>query len=1423
MLSKLSVKKPYTVLVGVILIIVLGVVSFTKMSADLLPDINLPYVVVMTTYPGASPETVETVVTSPIESSMATIANIEGITSQSAENYSVVILEFAQGANMDSVSLDMRESLDLLEGYWPDEVGTPIIMKLNPNMLPTMITAVGMEDMSQAEVSDFVEDKIVPEIESIEGVASVNTTGIVDESLNVVISKEKVLKVNERVSALVDEKFEEAYQKLNDSEADIAEGEEKLADAEKELDKGERELRNAEAQVANGREELNQKKAETSEELAATKLKLLTAKSDLEAAKTNINTNLTMLDTLVNSKADVASKKAELVTQKAQLQATLDQMDTLETTLQTTISGAISGTLAGYNGGMITQEEADAALAGIKAQLGATPLGALVSGMDFSVGNADLLSQYDAAVSSARAQLEDGIAQIDQIGVNITNFTMGLSVDQYRAAQTSALNEINTTLATVDNGILQLYNGETEAVIAFANGLSKLDLTEYQLASSKAQLTTGRQTLEDSKAQLEDAKDQIKDAREQLEDTKADAKEHADMTGILTIDTVTGILTAQNDSYLIRVGDKPATKEELENMVLMKIPMTDDEVIVLSDVADVFLTSNADETYTNVNGKPGVVLSIQKQTGYSTGEVSDKILARFDELKERYGSASIITLMDQGVYIDLVMNTIFQNVLIGGALAILVLIFFLRDIRPTLVIAISIPVSLIAAVVCMYFSGVTLNIISLSGLALGVGMLVDNSIVVIENIYRLRNNGVPVREAAIQGAREVAGAIFASTLTTVCVFLPIVFTEGLTRQLFVDMGLTIAFSLMASLAVALTVVPACAAGMLKKIKPKAKEGRGVFYKGYEKFLRFCLKIKPLVLLLVLGLLGLSAYGAYTNGMAYFPAMESPQISVSLGIAEGSDLVDIKEETDLMVERIAEIPDVVDIGAMSSGSALSIFGASSSDEIVTRSEIYITTKEDRELSSEQLSEKIKELASDIDGITVSVETSMMDMSALGGEGISLRIKGRDVDTLYALAEEATAILEDTEGVEKVSSDITDASPELRVHIDKEKAANKGLTVATVFMQISDKLKDPSVATTLTTATSDVSVYVADENNSDLTRKDIRNLEIEYTNDEGKKEKIPLYELADFEDGVGMNTIFRTEQTRYVGVNATIAPGHNITFVSADVEKNMEGLKLPVGYSLEYEGENEMILDAVRQLSLMIVLAVVFIYLIMVAQFQSLGSPFIIMFTIPLAFTGGLAALYFTGFEISIVAMIGFVMLAGIIVNNGIVLVDYINQRRAEGLSKKEAIIDAGITRLRPVLMTALTTILALLIMAFSTQMGADMSRPMAIVVIGGMIYGTLMTLIVVPCIYDMFVREKKNKDKGGAKADTEIPENMGEEPVSEDEADIPDAEGETVTAMSTGDDNKAKKEKRPAKARRKKGKEEETASDNPYLSILETGA
>ncbi|MCR5116796.1 MAG: efflux RND transporter permease subunit [Lachnospiraceae bacterium] len=1404
MLSAFSVKKRYTVLVGVILILVLGFVSFTKMSADLLPDINLPYVIVMTTYPGASPETVETVVSSPVEASMATISNIESIQSMSAENYSVVILEFSQKTNMDAVSLDIRESLDRLEGYWPDEVGSPMIMKLNPNMLPTMIAAVGVEGMTPAEASRFAEESIVPEIERIEGVASVSASGMVEESIHAVISKKKLDKVNARVYELIDEKFLEAYEKIEDGYKEIEDGEKGLGDAESEIRKNEKKLKDAQSQVDNGRKELEEKQQATTDEIAKAKLELLTFKSDLEAAKTNINTNLTTLETLNASKKEVEGKKEELTKQKDELTKQLTDLGTQKATLQAQYDALtlaersqsdIEAVFADYNGGSgtLSKPDANAKLADIQAALAATEAGAMVSMMTFDVDNAALPTQYGMIVTgittneeyiNGKQALSDGIAQIttgetqitagigqidtgmvqidagiDQIDENINNLTMGLTPEDYVATQNSVLANIVESTAKVDAGISQVYAGEYQAIIGFATGGAKLDLTDYQLATSKAQLEEGKTKIEDTKKQLSDAREQIADGKAELEEKKEDAKKAADMVSVLSVDTVSSLLTAQNfsmpagyveeegNSYLVRVGDKPTDEESLKNLVLLKIPMSEDEIITLGDVCDIFTVNNEDKVYTNVNGKHGIVLSVQKQTGYSTGSVSDLLQDRFEELRERYPDVTIILLMDQGVYIDLVMNTIFENVLIGGLLAIIVLIFFLRDIRPTLIIAISIPVSLVAAVVCMYFSGVTLNIISLSGLALGVGMLVDNSIVVIENIYRLRNLGMDAKEAAIKGAKEVAGAIFASTLTTVCVFLPIVFTEGLTRQLFSDMGLTIAFSLMASLLVALTVVPAAASGMLKKVKETKNGTKTAFHKGYEKFLRATLKVKPLVLIVAVGMLFLSAYLAYSNGFAYFPDMESPQITVTLTANEDSGITDIKEQADTLVERLSKVDDIVDIGATASATTLSMLsGASNSSDTVTDATLYVTTKEKREMSSSQLVKKIHELSDDFEGITVSVETSTMDMSALGGSGISVELKGRDLDTLYNLALEAEKIIENTEGVDEVSSSISDADPELRVHVDKEKAALKGLTVATVFMQISGDLKEPSVATNLSTATDDISIYVNDEEKSAYTREDIKNYKVKYTDDDGKEQTVALSEIADFEDGIGMQTINRKGQTRYVSVNATIKEDYNITFVSNDVRDNLDKLDIPAGCSIEYAGENEMIMDAMKQLALMLVLAVVFIYLIMVAQFQSLGSPFIIMFTMPLAFSGGLLALYFTGYELSIVAMIGFVMLAGIIVNNGIVLVDYINQRREEGLSKKDAIVDAGITRLRPVLMTALTTILALLMMAFSTKMGADMSRPLAIVVIGGMVYGTLMTLVVVPCIYDMFMREKKEPER-----------------------------------------------------------------------------
>ena len=488
------------------------------------------------------------------------------------------------------------------------------------------------------------------------------------------------------------------------------------------------------------------------------------------------------------------------------------------------------------------------------------------------------------------------------------------------------------------------------------------------------------------------------------------------------------------------------------------------DVITLSDVADVFMTDNSDEIYTNINGSPGILLTIQKQTGYSTGDVSDKLKERFETMMEEDDSLSMIILMDQGIYIDMVMDSVISNVLFGAVLAILILILFLKDMRPTLVIALSIPVSLVTAVVCMYFSGITLNIISLSGLALGVGMLVDNSIVVIENIYRMRSEGKGMREASIEGAKEVAGAIMASTLTTVCVFLPIVFTEGITRQLFVDMGLTIAYSLLASLMIALTVVPAMASKILTKTKEQKDDKFFTALIGlYEKVLKASLKVKPLVFAAVLILLVISAMASMSRGTAFMPDMESTEITVTVTMPDGTPLDETGKVTDEIIERIRTIDDVVDVGAMASTSSMALLtGGGNSSKNVT--DIYITLKEDKELTGDEIGKKIEELTADLEEAELVINTSSMDMSALGGEGISIQVRGREIDTLQEIAAEIARIVEETEGTTEVSDGMEDSTEELRIIIDRDKAIEHGLTVAQIFQQIQAKLADASSATT-----------------------------------------------------------------------------------------------------------------------------------------------------------------------------------------------------------------------------------------------------------------------------------------------------------------------------------------------------------------------
>ena len=1420
MLSKFSVKKSYTVLVAVVLVLVFGVVSFTRMTTDLLPNISLPYAIVMTAYPGASPETVEMVVTKPVEASMATVSNIESISSVSSENYSMVILEFSQSADMNAVSLEMRENLDQIKGYWDDSVSNPIIIKLNPDMLPVMIAAVGGNNMDAAQVTKMTEDIIIPELESIDGVASASATGLLEESVNVIIRQDKVDKVNQQVFGSIDEEIDEVLEELDENRQEIYDGQAELADARADLEESKQELADKWQELDDSKKEIEDSRKELED-----------SKRELADGRAEINENRTKLEEGKNELADrksatarqLAEAETQIVTAKADLEATKMHITLEIATAKATNEGYNSALSQAENG--IAQIDDVIEMVGVAKDaitaidnIGLIPddddkknaIIAILTQANIPVDGIDDLAQLETILDGYKKTLNDKIAGIDideleakkaEFEPTIQTLKSSIEANNMMIAQMEGqLPPIEENLVQLNNALQEVYQGNLIAAIEFANAQSTISLGEFQLNSAEAQLEAGESQLEageeqldaaveqleagekqlregedqiisgeeqlnDTAEQLADALQQILEGEEEVEENRLDAYDKADMHSILTVETVEALLTAQNFSmpagyvtengisYLIRVGDKPESIEELKKMPLMNLEMEGVDIITLGDVADVFMTDNSGDIYANVNGAPGIMVTLQKQRGYSTGDVSDKILDKFDELMEENEDLMLITLMDQGIYIDLVMDSILNNILFGAVLAILILIVFLKDLRPTAVIACSIPISLVTAIVCMYFSGVTLNVISLSGLALGIGMLVDNSIVVIENIYRLRKEGYSAKDAAIEGAGEVAGAIMASTLTTVCVFLPIVFTEGITRQLFVDMGLTIAYSLLASLVIALTVVPAMASKVLIKTKENAD---GKFFTGligiYEKLLNLSLKGKPVVLILVVVLLAASAAASYAKGTAFMPDMDSTQFNMSITLPDDTPLSKTAEVTDEVVERLLAREEIQDVGAMASTSSMSML-TGSGNTATNATTLYLTLSAEKEKDNDTIAAEIMEEMADIcekNDAKIVIDTSSMDMSAMGGSGISVQVRGRDIDVMQEIAVDIAAIVEDVEGTENVSDGLEESTGELRVIVDRDKAIEHGMTVAEVFQQLSAKLAESASITTLEAADNEYSVYVKHGSDIALTRNLVRDVVLERTKQDGTKDKVALSEIANFENSISPDSVNRIDQNRYIEVSADIADGYNVGLVSDVLEAELDKYEMPGGYSLVMSGENEMITDAMEQLYLMLLLALIFMYLIMVAQFQSLLSPFIIMFTIPLAFTGGFFGLVISGSELSVIALIGFVMLSGIIVNNGIVMVDYTNQLRGEGMGKREALIHAGKTRLRPVLMTALTTILALCTMVFSNDMGSEMGKPMAIVTIGGLVYGTLLTLIVIPCIYDIFSRDKKDK-KGMPKA------------------------------------------------------------------------
>ncbi len=1353
-MSKFSVKKPFTVLVAVVMLIVLGIVSFMKLTTDLLPTLSIPYVMVMTTYPGASPERVESDVTQVLEAALGTVNGVENVTSTSSENFSMVTLEFTDDTNMDSAMVKLSTQINQIE--LPEKAATPILMELSPDLMATMYVAVDYEGSDIYDLTTFVEDTVIPHMERQQGVASVTPTGMVEKSVEIRLDQKKVDKLNAKVLGIATDKLDEAQAELDDAR---------------------KELNDASAEINSGQEKLKEEQKTASEELAkysqmldealATKAayaailvglqadeKALNA--ELKAYKDNkvqktykeINKGFADARTALQSEETYKSIYDAIYAQVkiAAVQQALDAAGIPGITVDATNVDQYLGMLGPEAAAQIEAAAAEQAKTLTEQQI-AEQLADIPTDIKDALDHPDKLKAFKKML---KKQGQEEAAE----ALTVKNLQKVYDIVNVRIPQ------IETELANLKIEIMaaEEINKQVEASIAEAEAA----YVDVETGKITAAASFGAYTaqLESGKLSIEEGKEQMEQAQEQLDESREKALESANMDALLSLETLSQLIAAQNFSMpagyihneddteiLVRIGDEFDSIEEIENMILCKVDKIGD--VRISDVATVEVVDNADDSYAKLNSNEAVILSIMKSSTAGTSDVSKTCGEAMEELQKEYPGLHMIPLMDQGDYIELIINSVLSNLIWGALLAIIVLAIFLKDYKPTLVVAFSIPMSVLFAIVLMFFTDITLNMISLSGLALGVGMLVDNSIVVIENIYRLRNKGVPAARAAVMGAKQVAGAIAASTLTTICVFLPIVFTTGLTRQIFTDMALTIGYSLIASLIVALTFVPCMSATVLKNSTEKSHPWFDKMIAGYEKSVRACLKVKIVPIAVAVVLLVFCIIRVFSMGMVLLPSMGGNQMSITMSVPAEWKVEDGYAAADELLEKVKEVEGVVNVGIMSGGGGGDLLVSSGSNRDFS---IFIILDDATGKNNDVVADKLEAIMQEGFAETdYTIATSNMDISALMSSGLSIEVYGEDIDQTLEVSRDMMALLEEVEGFEDVTNGQEEADSQLIVSIDKDKAMRLGLSVAQIFMELSGKLTTDADVTTLTTTEEDYQVVLVNETKK-LTQDNLMDYEFKTktTDEDGKEveETHKLKEFASVTEADSVASIARVNQERYITVSAVTKDGYNTTLLSRQVEDKLEKYQAPDGVRVELAGESAEVMSMLEDMILMITLAIIFIYLIMVAQFQGLLSPFIVLFTIPLAFTGGLIGLMITGEDISMIAMMGFLILAGVVVNNGIVFVDYTNQLRLAGMEKREALVETGKARMRPILMTAMTTILAMMTMALSKDASAVMSRGMVIVTIGGLAYATIMTLYIVPVLYDiLYRREIKEVDIG----------------------------------------------------------------------------
>ncbi len=820
--------------------------------------------------------------------------------------------------------------------------------------------------------------------------------------------------------------------------------------------------------------------------------------------------------------------------------------------------------------------------------------------------------------------------------------------------------------------------------------------------------------------------------QERLQQYGVSAQTIAQTLGNTNQNASVGTVEQGNKDLQLRMTGQFESIEDIEKTI---IQTESGSTVHVEDLAEVEDSFKEESSTTLVNGKPSVVLSILKKTDSNTVDVATTVEDSLAEIRDNLpADVGLDVIIDTSEFIQMSIDSVVQNILIGGLISIFILLLFLKSFRATLVIGLSIPIAIIATFTLMYFTGETLNILTLGGLALGLGMMVDSSIVILEHIYSYRKRGYSLVESATKGASELAPAVIASTTTTLVVFLPIIYVEGIASDLFTPLALAVSFSLIASLVVAITLVPM----LSSKLLSKAMEDNGRRY-WFDRFLGWLNNKYRSVLKWVLGHRKTSIIGSVLAivlslglipfiGAEFIPSADQGQVEVRVETELGSTLEQTESIVEQVNERLTEFESDIETNYVSigGGSGMGFGGGGGNTATYT---MQLIPSGDRDASTANIVQDMDKALQDIAGAEITV--SSMDSGMGTGDPIQIKLNGPEHEVLTELSEQVVNRISEVDGVYNPESAADEGIPQMNIVVDKEKAAMYGLTQEQVTGQIQLQFTG-QVATQYREAGQEMDVTMTYPEDERSSINDLQDTKIQTPSGD----VIPLEEVADFESMQGPAALSRENQQPQMNVTSQIAD-RDLGSVVADVETAMDEMNLPEGYNYSIGGQAQDMAESFSDLALALVFSIFLVYAVMAIQFENFLFPLIIMFAMPTTVVGVLLGLFVVGIPLSIPAFIGIIMLAGIVVNNSIVLVDYINILRRNGKDRYEAILEAGPSRLRPILMTTLTTILAMVPLALALGEGAETQQPLAVTIIFGLGVSSIFTLLLIPVVYTLF--------------------------------------------------------------------------------------